>query len=358
MASETGAKLAVSRPYREPSSQTVEPPPESVIFGASEAMQAVRRKVLRAAAANVPVLLQGESGTGKDVVARVIHSRSVWRDGPFVRVSCPAIPGTLLESELFGYERGAFTGAYGTKPGRVELANGGTLLLDEIGEMDLGLQAKLLQVLQDGQFSRIGAKEDRRIEVRIICATNRNLEEEIEAGHFRRDLYYRINVVNIRLPSLHERAMDIPALVDHFLCSYEELYQIPCQTIPQVVLRQMQAYRWPGNIRELENLIRRYVILGSDTNVIAETMRRPSALAPIEAAQSEPSSLKGIVRQAGQDLERKIIQKALEENGWNRRKAARQLQVSYRTLLYKLKESGLAPKRRPVRTAQEQGGEE
>lgn len=343
LVSKAEARVAISRPIRETAPHIAEPPPEEVIFGGSPTMQTVRRKVQKAAVANVPVLLQGESGTGKDILARTIHLRSIWSGGPFVRVSCPAIPGTLLESELFGYERGAFTGAYGTKPGRVEMANRGTLFLDEIGEMDSSLQAKLLQVLQDGQFCPIGGKEDRRIEVRVICATNRNLEEEIEAGRFRRDLFYRINVLNIRLPSLHERAGDIPALVNYFLASYQELYQIPCEPLPPSVLRQMQAYKWPGNIRELENLARRYVILGSDATVISEALRRSMKFPETENKSSVPSSLKEIVRQAGQDLERKIIQRALEANGWNRRKTARQLQISYRTLLYKLKDAGISP---------------
>src|SRR5437762_5834511 len=171
-------------------------PPETVIFGHSETMQSLRERMDKVASANVPVLIQGESGTGKDIIARMIHARSPWRTGPFVKVDCPAIPGTLLESELFGYEKGAFTGAYGTKPGRVELAHRGTLFLDEISELELGLQSKLLQLLQDGQFCRIGAQEDKKVEVRIVCATNRQLEVEVEAGTFRQDLYYRINVVN------------------------------------------------------------------------------------------------------------------------------------------------------------------
>src|SRR5581483_1350378 len=174
-----------------------EMPPDSVIFGKSEGMQTLRQRLDKVANANVPVLINGESGTGKDIIARMIHSHSPWRTGPYVKVNCPAIPGTLLESELFGYEKGAFTGAYGTKPGRVEMAHRGTLFLDEISELDLGLQSKLLQLLQDGQFCRIGAQEDKKVEVRVVCTTNRKLEEEIENGTFRQDLFYRINVVNL-----------------------------------------------------------------------------------------------------------------------------------------------------------------
>src|SRR5499427_2446300 len=185
-------------------------PPETIVFGNSEAMHALRDRLSKVAGANVPVLIHGESGTGKDIIARMVHALSPWKSGPFVKVNCPAIPGTLLESELFGYERGAFTGAYGSKPGRVEMAHRGTLFLDEISELDAVLQAKLLQLLQDGQFSRIGAQEDKRVEVRVVCATNRHLHEEIEQGHFRHDLFYRIAAMTIHLPPLRERSVDLP----------------------------------------------------------------------------------------------------------------------------------------------------
>src|SRR4249920_3376415 len=199
-------------------------PPEAVVFGNSESMQTLRARMDKVASANVPVLINGESGTGKDIIARMIHGFSPWKAGPFVKVNCPAIPGTLLESELFGYERGAFTGAYGMKPGRVELAHRGTLFLDEISELDMSLQSKLLQLLQDGQFCRIGAQEDKKVEVRVVCATNRHLETEIESGTFRQDLYYRINVVNLRMPPLRERRGDIEALVQYFLEYYNRKY--------------------------------------------------------------------------------------------------------------------------------------
>ncbi|MFY9979511.1 MAG: sigma-54 factor interaction domain-containing protein, partial [Candidatus Sulfotelmatobacter sp.] len=179
-------------------------PPDSVVFGATDAMRSLRERLAKIAGANVPVLIHGESGTGKDIIARMIHSGSPWRTGPWVKVNCPAIPGTLLESELFGYEKGAFTGAYDTKPGRVEMAHRGTLFLDEISELDMALQSKLLQLLQDGQFCRIGAQEDKKVEVRVVCATNRKLEEEIVNGTFRADLFYRINVVNLHIPALRD----------------------------------------------------------------------------------------------------------------------------------------------------------
>src|ERR1700693_4795403 len=242
-------------------------PPETVIFGRSEVMQSLRDRLDKVASANVPVLIQGESGTGKDIIARMIHGLSPWRSGPFVKVNCPAIPGTLLESELFGYEKGAFTGAYGSKPGRVELAHRGTLFLDEISELDLGLQSKLLQLLQDGQFCRIGAQEDKKVEVRVVCATNRVLEEEIAAGAFRADLFYRINVVNLHMPPLRERASDVPQLVSYFLEYYNRKFNARAAHPSADLMNALKKYHWPGNIRELENLIKRYVILGTEESI-------------------------------------------------------------------------------------------
>src|SRR6266481_5326907 len=239
-------------------------PPESIVFGHSEGMQALRARMDKVAAANVPVLIQGESGTGKDIIARMIHGRSPWKTGPYVKVNCPAIPGTLLESELFGYEKGAFTGAYGMKPGRVELAHRGTLFLDEISELDMALQSKLLQLLQDGQFCRIGAQEDKKVEVRVVCATNRDLEEEVAEGSFRQDLYYRINVVSIELPPLRDRQQDLPQLISYFIDSYNLSYGRRARMLSSSMMQTLHKYHWPGNIRELENLIKRYVILGSE----------------------------------------------------------------------------------------------
>src|ERR1700723_2839859 len=217
-----------------------EVPPDNVIFGHTEVMQAVRSRLSKVAAANVPVLITGESGTGKDIIARLIHMLSPWKTGPYVKVNCPAIPGTLLESELFGYEKGAFTGAYGSKPGRVEMAHRGTLFLDEISELDLALQSKLLQLLQDGQFCRIGAQEDKRVEVRVVCATNRQLEVEIESGTFRQDLFYRITVVNLRMPPLRERRGDIEALVHYFLEYYNRKFNCRARPLSGEVMAVLQ----------------------------------------------------------------------------------------------------------------------
>ena len=251
-----------------------EMPPDAIVFGRTEAMQAVRDRLTKLASANVPVLIQGESGTGKDIIARMIHAASPWRTGPWVKVNCPAIPGTLLESELFGYEKGAFTGAYGMKPGRVEMAHRGTLFLDEISELDMSLQSKLLQLLQDGQFCRIGAQEDKKVEVRVVCATNRKLEQEIENGTFRSDLFYRINVVNLHLPPLRERASDIPELVAYFLEYHNRKYNCRARALSSELMSQLRKYHWPGNIRELENLIKRYVILGNEEVISSDLTPR------------------------------------------------------------------------------------
>jgi two-component system, NtrC family, response regulator AtoC len=320
-------------------------PPESVVFGQSEAMQSLRARLDKVAGANVPVLIHGESGTGKDIIARLVHALSPWKTGPYVKVNCPAIPGTLLESELFGYERGAFTGAYGAKPGRVEMAHRGTLFLDEISELDMPLQSKLLQLLQDGQFCRIGAQADKKVEVRIVCATNRRLEEEIENGTFRQDLYYRINVVNLHMPPLRERRADIDGLVNYFLEYYNRKYNCKAKPLSPELMETLQKYHWPGNIRELENLVKRYVILGSEDVVANDLQPRDPDLITADINFDGPISLKKLTRQATHALERKIILKVLHNHHWNRKQAAKTLNISYRALLYKIRDAGLPPNR-------------
>ena len=328
-----------------------EVPPDNIIFGHSEAMQALRSRLRRVAAANVPVLITGESGTGKDIFARIINALSPWKTGPYVKFNCPAIPGTLLESELFGYERGAFTGAVGSKPGRVELAHRGTLFLDEISELDLSLQSKLLQLLQDGQFCRIGAQEDKKVEVRVVCATNRNLDSEIESGTFRQDLYYRINVVNLRMPALRERRGDIEDLCHYFLEYYNRKFNCRARPLSSEVLAVLQKYHWPGNIRELENLIKRYVILGQEEVITADLVQREPEFFSPEISLDCPISLKKLTRQCVRDLERKVILKVLQHHHWNRKQAARTLGISYRALLYKIRDAGL-PSNRALRLQQ------
>ncbi|MBI1941521.1 MAG: sigma-54-dependent Fis family transcriptional regulator, partial [Acidobacteria bacterium] len=316
-------------------------PPEGVIFGRSQVMQAAREKVIKVAGTNIPVLIQGESGTGKEILAQILHLRAPWLDGPFVKVNCPAIPSALLESELFGYEKGAFTGAYGTKPGRVEMAHRGTLFLDEIGELDPGLQAKLLQLLQDGQFCRIGAQEDKHVEARVVCATNRPLEREIEAGRFRQDLFYRINVVNLQLPPLRERREDIPILTEYFLGIYSEAYRNSARPHSAQVMELLQKFHWPGNIRQLENLVKRYVILGSEEAISSDLAGQGPSYFDPDFPLDGSISLKKITRDAVQELERRIILKALQAHHWNRKRAARTLKISYRALLYKIRQAGL-----------------
>jgi len=326
-----------------------EMPPESVVFGGTEAMRSLRERLAKIAGANVPVLIQGESGTGKDIIARMIHIASPWKTGPWVKVNCPAIPGTLLESELFGYEKGAFTGAYGSKPGRVEMAHRGTLFLDEISELDMALQSKLLQLLQDGQFCRIGAQEDKKVEVRVVCATNRKLEEEIAAGTFRADLFYRINVVNLHMPALRDRPSDIPQLVSYFIDYYNRKFNTRAGMLSADLMNAFKKYHWPGNVRELENLMKRYVILGAEESIVGDLRPQEqdffSADIPIDGAVS----LKKITRQAIRELERKIILKVLQHHHWNRKQAAKALSISYRALLYKIRDAGLPSNRAPRR---------
>jgi len=322
-----------------------EMPPETIVFGHTESMLAVRDRLVKLAGANVPVLIQGESGTGKDIIARMIHTASPWRSGPWVKVNCPAIPGTLLESELFGYEKGAFTGAYGMKPGRVEMAHRGTLFLDEISELDMPLQSKLLQLLQDGQFCRIGAQADKKVEVRVVCATNRKLEQEIENGTFRSDLFYRINVVNLHLPPLRQRTADIPDLVAYFLDYHNRKYNCRAKPLSSELMSNLGKYHWPGNIRELENLVKRYVILGNEEVISADLAPRDTDFFNAEISVDGPISLKKLTRQAVRELERKVILKVLQHHHWNRKQAARALSISYRALLYKIRDAGLPSNR-------------
>ena len=325
-------------------------PSDDVIFGNSSAMEAVRLSVDMAATANVPVLLQGESGTGKEILARYMHLRSPWGTGAFVKVNCPAIPGTLLESEMFGYQKGAFTGAYTSKPGRVELAHRGTLFLDEIAELDPALQAKLLQLLQDGQFSRIGASEDTQVDVRIVCATNKQLEKEIKTGAFRQDLFYRINVLTIELPSLRERLCDLPVLVDHLVEKYSAKFRRAAPPMGKQTIKLLQKHTWPGNIRELENVIKRYVIVGTE-DAIAKSLESGSEDDPIaDVPVDGVIKLKEVTRQAVKQIERKIILKTLEIHRWNRQATARALSISYAALLYKMREAGVPPRGSSAKT--------
>lgn len=310
-----------------------------VVFGQSPMMAVAREKLDRIANTNVPILLQGESGTGKEIFAKLLHVRSNRSKSPWVKVTCPAIPHSLIESELFGYEKGAFTGAYITKRGRVELAHQGTLFLDEVGSLDIAAQAKLLQVLQDGSFMRVGAQESRRVDTRLVCAANGDLRRQTEDGTFRLDFFFRINAVTIEVPPLRQRAEDLPILVDHFLDMHSKAFRLNPKPLSREMMRMLQKYSWPGNIRQLENLIRSYVLIGSEEALVAElTPSGPAGLIP-EIDLSNPVSLKDITKAATQDLERQIILKVLQANGWSRMKTAKWLNISYRSLLYKLQDS-------------------
>jgi two-component system, NtrC family, response regulator AtoC len=393
------------------------------IISTSPAMRRARALVERIADTDVPVLLLGESGTGKEVIAREIHARSQRRSRPFIKVNCAALPGELLESELFGHERGAFTGATAEKPGKFELADQGTIFLDEIGEMAIRLQAKLLQVLQDEEFFRVGGKKSVRVDSRVVVATNRDLEKEIALGNFREDLYYRLNVVAIRLPALRERMEDVVPLTDHFLKKYGRNYIQGVSELPSEVLRAFTEYEWPGNVRELENMVRRLCVLKDPTLVLDELRqgRAPASApslptsyagdegpAPVRAPEPEPEpvvrvaaplpptqvlempsrggvsapatpvplspelfaspapqpryanpfdipqpppppltmpvaemSLKDIGKRAAMLAEREAILAMLQRTAWNKRKAAGKLRISYKALLYKIKECGI-----------------
>jgi two-component system response regulator AtoC len=314
-------------------------PPMDVIFGQTSIMAAARERLAKVAGTAIPVLLQGESGTGKDILARLLHLRSNRANNSFVKVTCPAIPHSLIESELFGYEKGAFTGAYATKRGRLELAHMGTLFLDEVGGLDLSIQAKLLQVLQDGSFMRVGAQESRSVQTRLVCAANEDLRLQTENGSLRLDFFYRINAVTIELPPLRERAADIPKLIEYFLAVHSKAYSMEPRPLSREIMRMMQRYNWPGNIRQLENLIRGYVLLGDEESMAADLIPIASTGIVPEIDLANPISLKEITKAATRGLEREIILKVLQANGWSRRKTAKWLNISYRSLLYKLQES-------------------
>jgi two-component system response regulator AtoC len=320
-------------------------PPEDLYFGPSESMRAVRRKVDRAAGLNVPILILGESGTGKEVLARYIHSSSPWGDGPFIKVNCAAIPGTLLESELFGYQKGAFTGAHAAKPGRIEAAQGGTLFLDEIAELDASLQAKLLHVLQDGIFTRIGDFEELHMDARIICATNRELPREIESGSFRSDLFYRINVISVQLPPLRERRDDVPQLAEYFRQRFNQRFQREVAPLSDAALHFLRKKDWRGNVRELENCMARYVVLGSEEALFTEKPQRAPSKSTFAVPTGANIPLKHIAQEAIRQMEQEVILKVLQANHWNRRKTAEILKISYRALLYKVRQAGLPAKR-------------
>src|SRR6266480_7072185 len=319
----------------------------------SPKMLEARQILCEAARVNVTVLVTGETGTGKDLVARAVHHFSSRRAGPFVKVNCAAMPRELLESELFGYERGAFTGAHKLKIGKFEAAHRGTIFLDEIGDLHPALQAKLLHVLQDGEFSRIGGKSTLSVDVRVLAATNQDLERAVAEGRFREDLYYRLNVVQVLVPPLRERASEIPLLASYFVERYAKLYRRDGFTIPPAVMERLTRHRYPGNVRELENLIKRMIVLDDPfmTRIPLPDAGVDGVRVPAPVTSALEPSLKDIARRASQAAEREAISKMLEQTGWNRVRAARALRISYRALLYKIKQAGLDVERSSARSA-------
>lgn len=343
-----------------------------LLFSLSDRMHKVQSMVDQVANTDITVLITGESGTGKELVAKALHKSSDRADSPFIKVNCAALPRELLESELFGFEKGAFTGAHRRKYGRFEMAQNGTVFLDEISEMHLDLQSKLLHVLQEKQFYRIGGEREVKVNCRVLTATNRVLDDLVEEGRFRRDLYYRINVVNIHIPPLRERKDDIPLLADYFLKRYAEMYNRQDAVISNRLMEMFLGYEWPGNVRELENYVKRFIILGNESQLITEFQRKREnglALREIPGGDAEgwgnepegrpqrkaggkgnggdplvlpeKATLKEVAKIAQRRAEREMIERVLQQTRWNRRKAAQILDISYKALLYKIKECGL-----------------
>ena len=335
----------------------------------SPCMQELARIIEQAARVDVTVLIGGETGTGKDLVARAVHHFSVRREAAFIKVNCAAVPRELLESELFGHERGAFTGAHQLKTGVFESADRGTIFLDEIGDLHPALQAKLLHVLQDGTFSRVGGKATIQVDVRVLAATNRDLERAVAEGRFREDLFYRLNVIQIVVPPLRERAEEIPGLARYFADRYARLFRREGFALTPLAVERLLGHRYPGNIRELENLIKRMIVLDDPT--LSRTLAPSGAPAAVlagshssnggngvhhDAVPAPPPprpavSLKDIARTAARAAEREAIARVLEQTGWNRVRAAKLLRISYRALLYKIKDSGLDPDRPGARVS-------
>ncbi len=320
-------------------------------FSATAQMRQLRAHAMQVAKFDFPVLILGESGTGKEVLAQLIHKYSDRAHRTFMKINCAAMPSELLESELFGYEPGAFTGANKSKPGKFELCNKGTLLLDEIGEMSPALQAKLLQVLQDGQFSRLGGRGTVKVDVRVLAATNINMPQAIAQKTFREDLYYRLNSFVLRMPSLRERRDEIPMMLRHFMIHLADRYACtPLSASPRLV-EACENYSWPGNIRELENFVKRFLVLGDETTAISELQRgtsRGTAIgsegsSPEKPAQPQPD-LKEMVRNLKNGAEMEVIAQVLEETAWNRKRAAGKLNISYKALLYKIRQYDIRPR--------------
>jgi len=319
-----------------------------MFFSATPQMQSLRGQAMQVARFDFPVLLLGESGTGKEVLAHLLHKSSARANRVFLKVNCAAVPNELLESELFGYEPGAFTGANKSKPGKFELCNKGTLLLDEIGEMSPALQAKLLQVLQDGQFCRLGARSSVQVDVRVLAATNINMAEAIAQRTFREDLYYRLSSFVLRMPSLRERKEEIPMMLRHFMLRVAERYACPILPLSPRLLAACEKYSWPGNIRQLENFVKRHLVLGDEETAIRDLQDQADNPDSLQSAAAPPAApdFKELVRTAKTVAEVEAISDALEKTMWNRKRAAMLLNISYKSLLYKIRQYDIHP--RPV----------
>ncbi len=320
---------------------------EVFFIAASPAMRKLRSQAALVANVDIPVLMLGESGTGKEVMARLIHKLSPRAHRTFLKVNCAAVPADLLESELFGYEAGAFTGANHAKPGKFELCNKGTILLDEIGEMPPLLQAKLLHVLQDQQFSRLGGRSVIKVDVRILAATNINIPEALANKRLREDLYYRLNAFTLAIPPLRERKEEVPILLKHFMTHMAERYARPPLPLTPNLLQACQNHSWPGNIRELNNFVKRFLVLGDETLAIHELSIQGqgngvSGDGVHRSSADSPGGLKSLARSAKDEAEAEAIANALEETNWNRKQAAALLKISYKALLYKIRQYGIA----------------
>jgi transcriptional regulator with PAS, ATPase and Fis domain len=308
-------------------------------------MQGIKSVIDEIAQTDITVLIKGESGTGKELVAQTVHKSSLRHDRPFIKVNCASIPKTLLESELFGFEKGAFTGADMKKPGKFDLANGGTILLNDIGEMDVSIQAKLLQVLQEGEFSRLGGRENIQVNTRIITTTQNHLEKSMAEGKFRQDLFFRINVMSVTVPPLREREGQILPLSQYFFDIYKKKYAKSVPFLSSRTITLFKKYDWPGNIRELENMIKRAVLFGEE-EVLKELLGQDGderrnvplsgALTLNAQKEMEVVNLKQVGKKAAEIAEKEVIEKTLDETHWNRKEAAKLLRVSYKALLYKI----------------------
>ncbi len=338
-------------------------PPYSAMLGQSEGLRRIRAQIRRLSDKDITVLITGESGTGKELIARAIHYHSPRRHGPLVKINCAALPDELLESEMFGFQKGAFTGAHKTKPGRIELAQGGTLFVDEMGDLSLNLQVKFLQVLEDKAFARLGGTEDRSVDARVVVATNAHLHKKVMEGTFRKDLYYRLNIVNIHAQPLRERKEDMSILAHYFMNKYCHEFRKEPLEIPDKVIKLFQVYHWPGNVRELENVVRRALVLRDWDAVFKELQLGDGIDNSAESIRFEESglgrswsdnkvkkffresdfSLKKITHTYVSEIEKEAIVMALKETRWNRRKAAELLQVSYKTILNRMEELDIRP---------------